>query len=322
MFDHRRRRGGQVAGDRRGLCRGSPHGASPATTSSSRVGGGVVTDTAGFAAAVYHRGRPRRARRDHAARPRSTPPSAARPASTCPRARTSSARSGSRAASLCDTEVARRRCRRGSTCGLRRDGEVPLPRRRRPARPAPRRARRPLRGDQGRLRRRPTSARADVGRCSTTATPSPTPSRPPAGYDLAPRRGGRRSGSSTPPTWRGARPDRRRRCAAPLRRGRQGVRARHSRSRRASTPEVLVELMGRDKKALDCADVRARRAGRRRGGARRSRRGGPDRARPAARPVPMTALRDARCCAPSGCCCAPGPMRTSRPTPRSTPTRR
>ena len=39
------------------LCRGvEPVGPHPRPTSSSRVGGGVVTDVAGFAAAVYHRG--------------------------------------------------------------------------------------------------------------------------------------------------------------------------------------------------------------------------------------------------------------------------
>ena len=60
------------------------------------VGGGVVTDVAGFAAAVYHRGIAGRPRARPRCSARSTPPSAARPASTCPRARTWSAPSGSR----------------------------------------------------------------------------------------------------------------------------------------------------------------------------------------------------------------------------------
>ena len=57
------------------------------------VGGGVVTDVAGFAAAVYHRG----VAVAHLATTllgQVTPPSAARPASTCTRARTWSAHSG------------------------------------------------------------------------------------------------------------------------------------------------------------------------------------------------------------------------------------
>ena len=129
--------------------------------------------SAGFAAASYHRGVAGRARRRPRCSAWSTPRSAARPASTCRRARTWSARSGSRPAVLCDLDAAGHAARRGSALRARRDGQVPLPHRRRPARPAARRAHRPLRRDQGRRSWPATSARRGAaGRCSTTATRS------------------------------------------------------------------------------------------------------------------------------------------------------
>jgi hypothetical protein len=57
VLRHRRRRAGQVAGHRRGAVPASRQWGSPAPTRGGR-GRGVVTDVAGFAAAVYHRGIP------------------------------------------------------------------------------------------------------------------------------------------------------------------------------------------------------------------------------------------------------------------------
>ena len=78
------------------LCRGFAQFGLARSDAVVAVGGGVVSDVAGFAAAAFHRGR----RCTSTCRPRcwhrSTPPSAARPVSTFLRARTSSARSGSR----------------------------------------------------------------------------------------------------------------------------------------------------------------------------------------------------------------------------------
>ena len=123
------------------------------------VGGGLVTDTGGFAAAVYHRGVAGRARR----RPRcSGMVDAAIGGKTgvnLPEGRTSSARSGSRSAVLCDTDAARHAAAARVPQRPGRDGEVPLPRRRRSdALPLDERDRR-LRSHQGRGRRRATSAR-------------------------------------------------------------------------------------------------------------------------------------------------------------------
>ena len=67
------------------------------------LGGGVVGDLAGFCAATYQRGVDGGAGADHAASPRSTPPTAARPGSTCPRPRTTSAPTTCRAAVIADT---------------------------------------------------------------------------------------------------------------------------------------------------------------------------------------------------------------------------
>ena len=145
---------------------------SPASDAVVGVGGGTVTDLAGFVAATWLRGVARRARADDPARRWSTPPSAARPASTPPRARTSSAPSTRRPAVLCDLDVLatlprgrpRRGVRRGRQGGLHRRPGDPRPRRGRPGRPRPR-GRRPAHarahraGDrgQGRRRRRRTS---------------------------------------------------------------------------------------------------------------------------------------------------------------------
>ena len=83
----------------------------------------------------------------------STPRSVARPASTFPRARTWSGRSGSRHGVVCDLDALDDVARARAALRLRRDGEVPLPHRRRPAGDADDRPRRPLCGDQGRGRR-------------------------------------------------------------------------------------------------------------------------------------------------------------------------
>ena len=99
-----RRRTSQVPYDHRGLCR---HFAQFRLTRADvvvGVGGGVVTDVAGFAAAVYHRGWPWPTSRPPSWA-RSTLPSAARRGSTCPRAKTWWAPSGNPLRSICDTEV-------------------------------------------------------------------------------------------------------------------------------------------------------------------------------------------------------------------------
>ena len=67
--------------------------------------------------------------------------------------------------------------------------------------PAARRAHRPLRRDQGRGRGRRRARGPAGGRCSTTATRSAHALEIAAGSRPAPRRGGRPSGSSSPPSW-------------------------------------------------------------------------------------------------------------------------
>ena len=115
------------------------------------VGGGMVTDVAGFAAAVVAPRRAGRARRRPRCSAWSTRRSAARPASTCREGKNlvgafwQPSRRGLR------PRRARPRCRRASVrCGRRRDGQVPLPHRRRPAGDDDDRPHRPLRRDQGR----------------------------------------------------------------------------------------------------------------------------------------------------------------------------
>ena len=103
---------------------------------------------------------------------RSTRPSAARPASTCPRARTWSGAFWQPGAVLCDTEMLATLPAPRVPQRAGRAGQVPLPRRRRPRRPAPRRAGGRLRRHQGRRSWPATSVRAADGPSSTTATPS------------------------------------------------------------------------------------------------------------------------------------------------------
>ena len=120
---------------------------------------------------------------------RSTPPSAARPGSTSRRARTWSAPSGSRPP-CCATPRCSTRCRRRVPQRAGRDGQVPLPHRRRPARPAARRAGRPACAIKAAVVAATSEARGAGASLSTTATPWPTPWRRP-GLRPAPRRGGR-----------------------------------------------------------------------------------------------------------------------------------
>ena len=150
------------------------------------VGGGVVTDLAGFAAASFHRGHGLRERGHVAAGPGGRGHRRARPASTCPRARTWSAPSGSPSAVLCDTETlatlpprewasGRGEVAKYALLGIDTDA-------RRPRRPPT--CRSTSRWPGARPSRPtwwpPTSARATGGCCSTTGTPWPTPSRPSA----------------------------------------------------------------------------------------------------------------------------------------------
>ena len=85
----------------------------------------------------------------------------------------------------------------------RRDGQVRLPRRRPPARPAARRGGGGVRALQGRGRRGRRARGRAAGRSSTTATRSPTRSRRPAATTCATARRSP-SGWSTPPSWRTA----------------------------------------------------------------------------------------------------------------------
>ena len=181
-----RRRGGQDG--RRsppsaGRCSGRP--ASPAPTPSSGVGGGAVTDLAGFVAATWLRGvgwcrcPPR-------CWPWSTPRSAARPASTPPRARTWSAPSTRPRGVLCDLATLetlppqrpRGRAGRGGQVRVHRRPGDPRPGRGRPE-AAPTRDACCASSSSGPSRSRPTWWRATCGsrrcaRSSTTGTPSGT----------------------------------------------------------------------------------------------------------------------------------------------------
>ncbi len=254
------------------------------------------------------------------------------------------------AAVLCDTEVLATLPPRECRSGLGEMAKYHFLDRRRPAGAAARRAGRRVRAHQGRRWWRPTSARSGAPGAprSTTATPSPTPSRSPARYDL-------RHGEAVAIglvyaaelARRLGRIDDAR--VAEHRAGRGRLRPAADAAGRRSTPTRSCALMARDKKALDGAHVRARRTRRRRGGRRgpevgrrRSRRwpvmatGGagvsrsPDRAAaPRAQPEPAGRAASPRSTAPRRSpttSTPPGPRRrppgstssTSSPTTRAT----
>ena len=214
------------------------------------VGGGIVTDTAGFAAAVYHRGVPvvhvlhhpaRPDRRRHRRQDRREPARGQEPGR-----RVLAAVGGALRHRGAGHPAAPRVPQRP-----RRDGQVPLPRRRRPRRACPSTSASPrcvaIKAD-GRGRRRARGR--PPGHASTTATPSPTPSRSPAHHDL-------RHGEAVAVglvfagelAHRLGRIDADARGRAPPR-GRRLRPAVHA-AAPGSTNDELVELMGRDKKALD-----------------------------------------------------------------------
>ena len=147
------------------------------------VGGGVVTDTAGFAAAVYHRG----VRVVHVPTTLLGQVDAAIGGKTgvnLPEGKNLVGAFWQPSAVLCDTEVLATLPPREYTSRPGRDGQVPLPDRHRHGRPAPRRAGGRVRAHQGRAGRTGRHRAAASGPSSTTATPWPTPWRPPAAYDL------------------------------------------------------------------------------------------------------------------------------------------
>ena len=166
------------------------------------VGGGVVTDTAGFAAAVYHRGvrvvhvpddPAGPGRRRHRGQDRGQPARGQEPG----RRLLAAVRRAVRHRGPVHAAAPRVRQRAGG------DGQVPLPHRRRPGRPAPRRAGGRVRPHQGRPGRqghhregRPGAAQlrphagprpGDRRRTTTSATARPSP-----------------SAWSSPPAWPGA----------------------------------------------------------------------------------------------------------------------
>ena len=113
------------------------------------VGGGLVTDVAGFAAAVYHRG----VGVIHVPTTLLGMVDAAIGGKTgvnLPEGKNLVGAFWQPSAVLCDTRGARDVARTRAAQRARRDGQVPLPDRRRPARAAARRARRGLRPHQGR----------------------------------------------------------------------------------------------------------------------------------------------------------------------------
>ena len=197
----------------RDLCRGFARAGISRSDVVMAVGGGVVTDLAGFAAADLPSGHGLRERGHHPARPRWTRPSAARPGVNLPEGKNLVGAFWQPKAVLCDTEVLATLPAAGVGVGPGRDGQVrtslgePVGGRRavRSASAAgapPRRAGGPLCGHQGRRWWRPTSARA-AGEHGPQLRPHPGP-RP-----------------------RGHRLRRRRRCRPPPRRGgggRPGVR--------------------------------------------------------------------------------------------------
>ena len=196
----RRRRGAQDARHHRASCAvASPGMGLTRNDVVIGVGGGMVTDVAGFAAAVLAPRHAGRARHHHAARHgrrRHRRQDRRQPAAE---GKNLVGAFWQPSGVVCDLDALATLPPREVRCGLRRDGEVPLPHRRRPAGDGPDRTHRPLRRDQGRGRGAPTSARAAGGRCSTTATRSPTRWRSPP-TTSSPTARPWRSGWSTPPT--------------------------------------------------------------------------------------------------------------------------
>ena len=230
------------------------------------VGGGVVTDTAGFAAAVLPPGRAGRARPDDAARPgrrRHRRQDRREPArGQEPRRRVLAAVGG----------AVRHRGPRHAAAREYRSGLARWPSTTSSASTTcstspSTSASPPACGARPRWSA-PTSARAAAGRSSTTATRWPTPSRPPGGYDL---RHGEAVGIGlvyAAELALPARPHRRR----PGRPSTAAVVAGYDLPidlPAGVDADELVDLIGRDKKAVDGPHVRARRARRRRAGDRR-----------------------------------------------------
>ena len=246
-----------------GLCRRGPGGASPGPTSSSPSGGGLVTDVAGFAAATYHRGVPvvhvpttllgmvdaaiggktgvnlpegknlvgafwqpigralRHRRARHPAAPRAAAPGWASWPSTTSSPATTCSPSTSTSASP-------------RPCAIKADVVA---------------------ADE---REDPATAAAEPS--STTATRWPTPSRPPARYDLRHGEAVGRRPALRRASWPPPRPHRRRPGRRAPRRGAGRLRARRRTCPPASTPTQLVAAHGPRQEGRRRAHVRARRA--------------------------------------------------------------
>ena len=163
------------------------------------VGGGVVTDTAGFAAAVYHRGVPV----VHVATSLLAQVDAAIGGKTgvnLPEGKNLVGAFWQPAAVLCDTEVLETLPPREYRSGLGRDGEVPLPRRRATSRPAPSTKRSPRACAARPRRRRATSASRRVARHPQLRPHAGPRARDGRRLRPAPRRGGgHRPGVRGPP---------------------------------------------------------------------------------------------------------------------------
>ena len=263
-----RRRGGQVARPRWRSCAG---GFARSGLSRSdvvvAVGGGVVTDLAGFAAASFHRGHGLRerghlaagpGRRGHRRQDRGQPARGQEP--------------GRRLLAAVGRPVRHRTPRHAAAPGVGvgpgRDGQVRLPGRSTPtvggppaARPADRRAGGPVRGRQGgggglrRARGRPADApqlRAHPGprprgvRLRRRRPPTcATARRWPSAWCSPPCWPGGSAGSTTP-GWRSTA-------------GGRGLRPRRRPAGRGATPSSCSAFMARDKKAQRRPDLRPRR---------------------------------------------------------------